>query len=351
MNAKDFSPEIHQLIETVQHNCHLSDAKHAGDYTLCVYLLKMREYFRWEEHHPFKTELSTDDIGDWLTQREGLWDEIEQQDYKALTLGGKTFDAFDADGINALLKPQGLVYSGGLGFKAKPHFFLGRLGRTEAIDDFHILVSEKEFARDLTSPPAMSLNNTIYIRRESFRRLIWERTEEWRWNKPENAMARAIACYDFEADLEKALDEMTDNELEATILHEIGEIKAGRLLPDWATMMSDIIFTPAEIMARAVRDHLADSLSTLPRLLKDKNQASIHFYFSNLTAMRKQIFPKLISAYESWLTDNNTDALEAAITHSSNHWESIGKNMLALHQSHKSNCSEHIVQYVNDHNL
>ena len=41
------------LIETVQHNCHLSDAHHARDYSLCIYLLKMREFYRWEETLPF----------------------------------------------------------------------------------------------------------------------------------------------------------------------------------------------------------------------------------------------------------------------------------------------------------
>ena len=34
------------LIQTVQRNCHIADARHAGDYTLCVYLLKMREFYR-----------------------------------------------------------------------------------------------------------------------------------------------------------------------------------------------------------------------------------------------------------------------------------------------------------------
>ncbi len=36
-----------ELISQVQHNCDISDANHAGNYTLCIYLLKMREYYRW----------------------------------------------------------------------------------------------------------------------------------------------------------------------------------------------------------------------------------------------------------------------------------------------------------------
>ena len=99
----------------------------------------------------------------------------------------------------------------------------------------------------------MSQRHNIFIRRESFKRMIWEKTEQWRWSKPRNAMAHAIACYDFDNDLHGALDEMTDNELEAAILHEIGEIRAGESLPGWQAMMSQLMFTQAEIMARAAR--------------------------------------------------------------------------------------------------
>lgn len=197
----------------------------------------------------------------------------------------------------------------------------------------------------------MSRDNTIFIRRESFKRLIWEKTEEWRWNKPENAMARAMGCYDFDDNLEEALDQMTDNELESIILHEIGEIKVGEQLPNWSDMMSDILFTPAEIMARAVRDHIADSISTLPQLLKDNNKASIHFYFSNLTAMRKKIFPSLITAYDSWLKDNDISPIHEVIESSTKHWESVAQAILSLHQQHKNSCSPYIEDYVDNQYL
>jgi hypothetical protein len=40
------STAFHQLRDSVQRNCHLADAEHARDYSLCIYLLKMREYYR-----------------------------------------------------------------------------------------------------------------------------------------------------------------------------------------------------------------------------------------------------------------------------------------------------------------
>lgn len=37
-----------QLVQSVQRNCHVADARHAREMTLCNYLLEMREFYRWE---------------------------------------------------------------------------------------------------------------------------------------------------------------------------------------------------------------------------------------------------------------------------------------------------------------
>jgi hypothetical protein len=339
------------LAQLVQRNCHISDAKHAGSYTLCIYLLKMREYYRWETTQPFSNTLSTDDIGDWLTNREDLWEDLENEDYGPIETSSHSYDPFDSEGINQELLEQGLVYSGGIGHKAKPHFFLAKLERKEKLNGYQIIVSSDEYARDLTSPPAMSQGKTIYIRRESFKRMIWEKIETWQWNKPENAMARAMQCYDFTADIDGSLEAMTNNELESTVLHEIGEIKAGEQLNGWSDMMSELTFTQAEIMARAVRDHLADAISTLPALLQQQNEASIHFYFANLTNMRKHIYPSLESAYQQWIKSHNISELEKAINKSETHWQNIASQMLSLHNTHQGQCSSHIESLVNNNQL
>ena len=343
--------DIKQLSNTVQLNCHISDARHAGNYTLCIYLLKMREFYRWEKQHTFSEKLATDDIGAWLTSREALWEEIENQEYHAIEIENKTFDPFESHTINQPLIKENLIYSGGYGVKEKPHFFLAELESHKTINDYTIYISGKEYARDLTSPPAMSNRNIIYVRRESFKRLIWERTDEWRWNKPENAMAKAIRCYDFENNLEDALNQMTDNELDAAVLHEIGEIKVGENLIGWQQMMSDITFTQAEIMARAVRDHYADTLLTLPTLIENNNQASIHFYFANLTNMRKHIFPSLINAYNQWCENKKISGIEKTVTKAVDHWKNISQQMLELHQHNAKNCCSEIESLVNRNHI
>lgn len=351
----DIQSDIQAIIDTVQHNCHISDARHAGNYTLCVYLLKMREFYRWEQKHRFSDKLSTDTIGNWLSEREALWEKIEEHDFRPIELGRQQFDPFDAEAINRTLETaqpgdRPLVYSGGYGVKDKPHFFLAELEQKKQLNGYSIYISGREFARDLTSPPAMSQQQTIYIRRESFRRMIWERLEEWRWNKPANAMARAIACYDFAGDLEGSLNRMTDKELDAAVLHEIGEIQAGETLPGWQAMMQDISFTKAEIMARAVRDHYADTLHTLPVLLEKNEQASMHFYFANLTNMRKHIFPALMQAYQQWCDSGDVKAIEKTVNDTLNHWRDMAQRMIELHRQDKQQCAGAIEALV-DNNI
>ena len=136
--------DLQPLLTAVQRNCDISDARHAGNYTLCVYLLKMREYFRWEKGFTFRDSLSQADVGDWLKERECFWEEIEDEPFAELPLDGRFYDPFDSEAVNAALGPYGLVYSGGLGRNCTPHFFLGRLGGCETQAGFTVLLAENE---------------------------------------------------------------------------------------------------------------------------------------------------------------------------------------------------------------
>ena len=293
---------LESLAETVQYNCHVSDARHGADDSLCVYLMKMREYYRWEKRLPLGAVLERDRVGDWLADRERLWEDLEGAELKPIALEGESFDPFDAESINARLASHGLVYSGGLGRRAKPHFVLGDLECRERSGECALYIVADEYARDLTAPPAMTQGRTIYLRRESLKRLLWERLEGWRWSRPDNALGRAFACYDLEGNLDEALEAMADREIRTLLLHEQGEVAAGRCLgDDWDRMLLSLSHTPAELMARAVRDHLADCLVTLPALAEGLEPASLHFYVGNLTGMRKEIFPALLDAYRAWL--------------------------------------------------
>lgn len=336
----------------VQHNCHIADARYGGDYSLCIYLMKMREYFRWERGLPFGAILAREEVGGWLAARERLWEELEQADFEPLTIAGEHFDPFDADAINARLAPAGLVYSGGLGQGARPHFVLGELAGQSRHGDYEVWIIDQEWARDLTAPPAMTLGQRIYLRRDSLRRLLWEKLESWRWSRPDNALGRAFACYDFEQDLAGALEAMTEREIQAVLLHEEGEYQAGlRLAEAWERMLFDLAPGPAEMMARAVRDHLADCLTTLPALVRLGEAPPIHFYLGNLTHLRREIFPSLADAYEVWVRDGDLEPLREIAARGAWHWESLARQMLDIHCAHPGDAGSRIRELVRAHRL
>jgi len=320
-----------QLASVVQHNCDISDARHAGDYGLCTFLLKMREYYRWENELPFARALPKDDLGDWLKMREQQWDGIETEEFAPLPLVHGELDPFDADAANRELLPQGYVYSAGYGRFHKPTFFLGRLLRIEARAGFRVLVSSCEYARELAAPPAMLQGHTIYLRQESVRRYLWEKIEEWQWRKQDNPMARALASYDLMTDTETALQRMADNETETMILHEVGEAMAGELLGEpWHEMAVSVARTRSEPIARAVRDLLADCLSTLPGLLERGNLPALHFYFATFDAPRRQLFPQALDAYEHFLRAGTLDRLWQVAREGRERWLAGARALLAL---------------------
>lgn len=319
-----------QLTHSVQQNCDISDAQFAGHYSLCTFLLKMREYYRWEFEIPLTTALSKSEVGTWLASREQRWDGLIEQSLQPLPFGAHVFDAFDSAGLNALLTPQGVVYSGGYGLFHKPQFFLGALLRTEIHADVTFYVSGCEYARELSAAPAMALGESVFIRQECLRRLLWEKIEEWRWKQNANApLARALACYPPTTDLERTLEQMTDNETHTLILHELGEVKIGRLLgPRWETLLASLHRSKAEFLARAVRDHCADCLVTLPTLLAQDNRAALHFYFANFTGLRREIFPEAQAVYQRWCTGTDSAELHTMCERGMQRWLDVANSLL-----------------------
>ena len=157
--------DLQSLTQSVQDNCHISDAQYAGNYTMCIFLLKMRGYYRWEKGIPLSQPLPRSEIGDWLTSREEYWEDLRELPLSPLVLNAQSYDPFDSESINEILNPQGYVYSGGLGIFQKPYFFLGKLEKKEVSKNITRLVSAKEYARDLVAPPAMLLGDTVFIRK------------------------------------------------------------------------------------------------------------------------------------------------------------------------------------------
>ena len=333
------------LCDNVQHNCNIADAKHAANYTLCTYLMKMREYFRWEMGYSYSKLLPKEEVGEWVAEREGLWEQLEEESFLPIEIDGDTFDPFDTDKINKALLRKGMVYSGGIGARSIPHFFLGKLDTTQNHEDFQVVISSEECARDLGAPPAMTLGNTIFIRKESIQRMLWEKIQEWQWHKQENAMAKAISYYDFDNNLEAALNKMTDVELQSIVLHEIGEVQATKVLGDqWKILLSSITDSRTELMLRAIKDLFADCLTTLPTLIKNNNVASIHFYAANMTAIRKDLCPSFMSCYQQWVESGDIEVIHQWAQKNATHWQKVLEEILS--KDIQTDASAALTQYI-----
>ncbi|MEW5788254.1 MAG: Sfum_1244 family protein [Pseudomonadota bacterium] len=323
------------IVSAVQKNCHISDAQYARDLTLCTFLLKMRELYRWENDIPLTRDMPKAEVGDWMNERERLWETMEEADFVPLPLPGATLDPFEVDAANRDLTDLGLVYSGGFGRSCKPHFFLGSLERQEDRAGFRIFVSGCEFARDLDAPPGMLLDRTIFVRTEALKRWLWEKYEEWRWSRRNEAMGRALTAYGFDRDADAALAAMTREETESVILHELGEARVGEALGEaWPALLAAVMGSRAEIVARAVRDLYADCLSTLPGLLERGNPAALHFHMANFTGMRRLLFPELALDYQEWLASGDPTGLRETTQRGLARWASTAEAFLAQHRQH-----------------
>ncbi len=327
--------EVAALARAVQVNCHIADARHATDLSLCIYLLQMREFYRWEQGLAFDAPLNRDAIGAWLAQREAVWGELEARPFAALRFRGESFDALDAAALNARLAEAGLVYGAGLVGVDRPVFFLAQQHGVQQRDGLALQMCGQEYARGLFAPPAaLAGDATIVVRREALARMLWEKFEAFslrRANGPFQALAQAYGLHDnaaFVAALPRLVDELS----ETLVLHEIGEHRAGLWLgPGWAAMRMDLAHRRTDLAVRAVRDHLADLEVTLPTLLAQGAASALHFWFANYEGVREGLFPALTRGYAEWRSGDSGAALRRAARAGVAHFRRVAQQVLALH--------------------
>jgi hypothetical protein len=342
--------EFQKTIEVVQTNCHIADARHAREMSMCNYLLGMRELYIWEHEFPPSRPLVKAELSAWLVQREMFWEDLEEQDYSPIPIAGREYDPFDNVAINKALEPHGLVYGGGLGRWGKPHFFLAQLIRSEQIHGLTLRVSGCEYARDITAFPAALREGTLFLRTDALQRWLAEKIEIWSVHQADGALKAALDCYGRQGDVATLLPRMAEQESDVLILHEIGEAMAEPVLgPVWREMIHSFSSRRAIFMARSVRDNLADCLSTLPALIKREQTCSIHFYFANLEGLRRTLFPQLVAAYEHWRGSGDARQLLAAVEAGSAHWQAVAKQLLGTWQSDPQGAQAIIDHWVEEH--
>lgn len=327
------------LVTAVQVNCHRADARHAGELTMCTYLLQMREYFRWESGLPLTATLPRADVGAWIAARESLWDELVDDPYAALPTDGDAVDPFEADALNQALRSQGWLYGAGrLGGPGggRPVFFLAERHAEGQRDGVTVLQAGRELARGLAAPPAVLAGGgagPIVIRREALARWCWQGYEAWTMRRREGSAWHAVVlAYGLDEGFERALPRWLDDLVEISVLHELGEHQVGqRFGARWASLRAALPDRRSDLHAVALRDLLADLQRTLPDLLARAEAAPLHAWFASFEGVRAALFPRLLAAHAAWRTGQGLSPLHDAVAAGRAHFEALAAQVLALH--------------------
>ena len=109
--------------EDVKFNCDVSDAKYWGFFSVCGLLMRLRDLFRSESNlRPWST-IEKEKISSWIAAKESAWPALEKEEFRDLSIGGRTFDPFDVSGINTALNEEGLSTEPGTDCTRNPLFF------------------------------------------------------------------------------------------------------------------------------------------------------------------------------------------------------------------------------------
>lgn len=335
--------DLAAIQQAVQHNCAISDARYSRDYSLCIYLLRLREFFRWQNHIPFGIGIDQKSLGIWVSDTESHWDEIEETDFQPLVIEGQTFDPFDSDSINQKLLGGGLFYSAGLGRLGQPHFILAKLSAQSTTKKYSCVELGEELARDTIALPAVAQDKTIIIRHECFTQLIWQMFDEWNIKKADGPMKRLAGYYNLKLNdqLPAAIDIAAHDLGTVLVRHETGEIAAGEILgAEYQWMTYAFHGKPGEMQIRAVRDLLADALSTWPHIaqsgITDSDDTPLlDFWLAGLNGYREKIFKQTNPDKRlfSKVAEQRLNTLSNMIDSEQSRWQTVATQLLMQYRA------------------
>ncbi len=305
------------LLEDIKFNCDVSDARFWGYFSVCGLLMRYRDLYRSEKALKPWSNIDRGEIAAWIAQKESRWPELEQQEFRNLALGGKSYHPFDAMGINEAIRAQGLVYGAGYGMYMKPTFFLADLESTREVSGLLVHTAGSERVRDLLTAPAMLQEKSIYLRREPLSMLLLYKFSEMS-SKRNPALVEAFVHFGFQHrqimddTFGKRLDELTDQYAETVLLHELAEFKEN--VPEWKNLLAAAGDRINEHYLRALKDLIADTSDHGPlrRIIETRDRGAFGFSVAFPEGFHRLLFPELRKAYDDFLREENWEGVEKA---------------------------------------
>ncbi|MDH3328657.1 MAG: hypothetical protein OEM01_05435 [Desulfobulbaceae bacterium] len=313
-----------ELIQTIQHNCDISDARDNGIYSICMLVLKLRNLYKWEQGIEPWDEPEPADLLNWIDTKENYWEKIIDEPFLPISLNGSAADPYDVAAVNELFAGRKILYGSGFGRSLKSIFFIADIIKEDSVEDIPVFILGREWAKELSSPFAMLQDGTIIIRREPLRFFFWDQIQEIR-SSSKASLHHALKIYDILTDghlsqekFRDRLDTIVDNEIPIFIYHEVGEKMQQSF--DSHTLRKIISIFPdsaIEYVSRAVKDILADThpQGMISYIIRERREASLGFFVGFLAGLRKELFPQLTDSFNAFLENRDWQMIEDARRH------------------------------------
>ncbi len=329
------------VVNQVRDNCSICDSRHAGFYSVCGLALRLRDLYKWERGLKPWEEEDSSKILDWIGDKEEKWNSLAESDFGRITILGTSYEPLDARGINSALEPHGLLYGAGYVHSMMPTFLLAVLEEKRRVNGHPVYILGRELARDLLTLPALSQESCILIRKEAAKLFLWNQIFFIK-KSARDALGFGLEEYGVKEQGAEALHHnlarISESELETYVYHELGEIEDTVFDRDtWRGIIATFPHTPIELLARTVKDLLADTndLGRLRYIARERRAASLGFYAAFLDGLRKELFPEFIKAFKRFTQTRNWDVIEHAISAGFNTGKRLAKTMSRIYQEGK----------------
>jgi len=345
------------ILRQVRNNCDISDARHSGLYSICGLALRLRDLYKWDNQLPPWEERDATEVLDWIGAKEQRWEDIAEQDYDEIALSGKKYDPFDTAGINAVLEPDGLYYGAGYAHSMKPTFFLAPIEENRTVDGCAVHILGLELARDLLTLPAMTQDDGILFRKESAKQFLWDQIA---YIKKSGRPALTVALENCGLkrhdpdDIRRSLDKILAVQMDSYIYHELGEIRDTVFETDvWREVIASFTRTPIELLARNVKDLLADTneYGSLHRVIEKKNLAALSFYVAFQDGLQRELFPELKTAFDEFIVAHSWSIIEQSVSVGFNRAKQYARTITAIFQEAKQKKDLNLARDLIDRNL
>ncbi len=311
---------IDRITRQIQHNCDVSDAQHAGIYSICGLALRLRDLYKWNRRLSPWEEDEAKAVLEWIGNQEDLWESLSDAEYGPITIDRKKIDAFDTEMINAVLTPHGLFYGAGYANSLKPTFFLAKIEDRLELNGKIVWRLGRELARDLLTLPAFTQDGQVVLRTEAAIMFLWDQMA-YIQNSGRAALAFAlVACCNLPdtnlKGIRRHLDAIFRVQQMAYIRHELGELDEQVFdLETWRHMLSDFPHTTVELLVRTLKDVLADTgpQGPLSYFITQHNRAGLGFYMAFSSGLVPVLFGELKSGFDAFIQRGEWHAIASAV--------------------------------------